>query len=171
MSNPLFIKALNLSNSKFTFKDWLKDIFVYNRFSCFLRKCGRFTLRLGRWLPVLWDQEDWDYAYIYDLLIMKMKELRKDMSKDCWHDQSEVQRSIKQIDICLARLDRYLNWTEHYYYPMEDIYFEPTEDGCKKMCYASERNEKQRLGAHEFEERNFRKFWKNFVKWHRGWWT
>ena len=128
-------------------------------------------MRIGRWLPVLWNQEDWDYAYIYDLLIMKMKELRKDMSKDYWHDQKEVQRSIKQIDLCLERLDRYMNWEKHYYYPMEDIYYEPTEDGCVKMCHASKANEKQRLGAIEFEERNFEKFWKNFVKWHRGWWT
>ena len=39
-----------------------------------------------------WNQEDWDYEYIYDLLITKMKELREEMSKDYWHDQKEVQR-------------------------------------------------------------------------------
>ena len=65
----------------------------------------------------------------------------------------------------------YLNWTDYYDYPMEDIYYEDTEDGCKRMCYASEKNEKQRLGATEFEEKNFNKFWKDFIKWHRGWWT
>lgn len=100
-----------------------------------------------------------------------MKELRENMSKDYWHDQREVQRGIKQIDICLKRMDRYLNWPDHYYYPMEDIYYEPTPDGCLKLCHASEANERQRLGAISFEEKNFRKFWKDFVKWHRGWWT
>lgn len=166
-----FVKGLNADSNELNFKEELIELLLYNRFAAFLRRIGRFIKRMCRWIPVLWNQEEWDYAYIYDLLVMKMKELKEDMSKDYWHDQKEVQRSIKQIDLCLERLDRYLNWTEHYYYPMEDIYYEPTEDGCVRMCYASKRNEKQRLGAPEFEEKNFRKFWKNFVKWHRGWWT
>jgi hypothetical protein len=166
-----FVKGLNADNNELSFKEELIGLLLYNRFAAFLRRIGRFIKRMCRWIPVLWNQEEWDYAYIYDLLVMKMKELKGDMSKDYWHDQKEVQRSIKQIDLCLERLDRYLNWMEHYYYPMEDIYYEPTEDGCVRMCYASKRNEKQRLGASEFEEKNFRKFWKNFVKWHRGWWT
>ena len=170
MVRPIFVKSLNTDN-KITIKDWIEEIIYYNQPVVFLRKVGRFIKRLHRWLPVLWDQEEWDYSYIYDLLIMKMKELKSDMSKDYWHDQKEVQRSIKQIDICLKRLDNYLNWTEHYYYPMEDIYYESTEDGCVKMCYASKRNEKQRLGAIDFEEKNFKKFWKDFIQWHRSWWT
>ena len=168
----LYIKGLNINKNRINYvKEWLTDILWHNRFSIFLRKAGRFILRLVRWIPVLWNQEEWDYAYIYDILIMKMKELRKNMSEDYWHDQKCVQRSIKQIDICLERLDRYVNWTQYYEYPMDDIYYEDTENGCKIMCYASEENEKQRLGAIPFEEKNFNKFWKDFIKWHRGWWT
>ena len=169
MIRPSFIKGLN--GEKMAIKDWIEEVIIYNRVSSFVRRVVRFIKRVWKWIPVLWNQEEWDYAYIYDLLIVKMKELRKSMSKDYWHDRKEVQRSIKQIDICLARLDRYLNWTKHYYYPMEDIYYEPTDDGCVRMCYASEANEGQRSGATPFEEKNFTKFWKDFVKWHRGWWT
>ena len=172
MVRPSFLKSLNVDGEdKMTLADWAVELLWYNNFSCFLRRVGRFIKREVRWVPVLWNQEEWDYAYIYDLLIMKMKELKKDMSKDTWHDQKEVQRSIRQIDICLARLDRYLNWPDYYDYPMEDIYSEPTEDGCYKMCYASEKNEQQRLGAHSFEEKNYNKFWKDFMQWHHGWWT
>ena len=146
---------------------FIKGIF----FISFLRKVGRFLLREIRWIPVLWNQEDWDFEYIYDLLEVKMKELRRDMSKDTWHDQECVQRSIKQIDICLARLDRWRNWTNYYYYPMSDIYHEEQENGCYQLKYTSEENEKQRLGAIDFEMRNYSKFWKDFLKWHRGWWT
>ena len=169
MVRPSFIKAIE--EAPMTLKDILEEVLVYNRVSAFIRKCGRFTLRIIRWLPVLWNQEDWDYEYIYDLLEVKMKELRKDMSKDYWHEQKSVQKGIRQIDICLARLDRWRNWTNYYEYPMEDLYYEPTKDGCLRMCYASEKNEKQRSGAIEFEEKNFNKFWEDFVKWHRGWWT
>ena len=169
MIRPSFIKRLN--EEKTAIKDWIEEVVIYDRVSSFVRRVARFIKRMWKWIPMLWNQEEWDYAYIYDLLIVKMKELRKSMSEDYWHDRKEVQRSIKQIDICLARLDRYLNWTEHYYYPMEDIYYESTDNGCMKMCYASEANEKQRDGAIPFEEKNFTKFWKDFVKWHRGWWT
>lgn len=172
MVRPFFIKSLGISsNYKITIKDIIEEILLYNRFSSFMRRVGRFLKRIIRWLPILWNQEEWDYAYIYDLLVMKMKELRKDLSNDTWHEEKGVQRSIREIDICLGRLDRYLNWTEYYDYPMEDIYYEPTGDGCQRMCYASEKNEKQRLGAIKFEDDNFKKFWRDFVKWHRGWWT
>lgn len=170
MRREIFIKKIE-DDTHESWRDRIEEILFYNRFSTSIRKTGRFILRLVRWLPILWNQEDWDYAYIYDLLIMKMKELKRDMSKDYWHDQKEVQRSIKEIDICLKRLDRYLNWTDYYYFPMEDIYYEPTVEGCVKMCYASEINEKQRAGANDFEEKNFKKFWKDFIRWHRNWWT
>ena len=119
----------------------------------------------------MWDQEDWDYEYIYPLLKAKIEDIRVDIEKDKWHSPSDIKKCLKQIDVCLARMDRYLNWTEYYDYPLEDIYSVPTEDGYYEMRYYSEENEKQRLGAISFEERNFQKFWGDFVKWHRGWWT
>ena len=169
MVKPSFIKAIE--GKEMEIKDWVIEILWYNRLTSFLRKFGRFILREIRWVPVLWNQEEWDFSYMYDLLIMKMKELKADMSKDTWHDQHEVQRSIQQIDVCLARLDRYFNWPDYYDYPMDDVYSEPTENGCYKMCYTSEENEKQRQGARVFEEKNYNKFWKDFLKWHQGWWT
>ena len=167
MIRPSFIKNFSMN-----FKDYVIEFLFFNRLSSFLRKLGRFLLREIRWIPVLWNQEDWDFEYMYDLLEVKMKELKKDMSKDYWHDQKSVQKSIKQIDVCLKRLDRWRNWTDYYEYPMEDIYHELTEDGnCYVMKYASEENEKQRLGAIYFEKKNYDKFWKDFLAWHQGWWT
>lgn len=165
MIKPSFTKT------KLNIKERIIDMLWYNSVIRFLKRLGRFIKREIRWLPILWNQEDWDYEYIYDLLEMKMKELRKDMSKDYWHDQKSVQRGIKQIEICLKRLDRWRNWPDYYEYPMDDIYHEPIENGCYVMKYASEENEKQRLGAIDFEEKNYNKFWKDFLAWHRGWWT
>ena len=170
MIRPSFIKEIK--KLPITFVDWVIEAVFFNSISCFIRKLWRFVKREIRWVPVLWNQEDWDYEYIYDLLKVKMKELRKDMSKDYWHDQKSVQKSIKQIDICLKRLDMWRNWTNYYEYPMDDVYSEPTEDGeYYVMKYASEENEKQRLGALIFEQKNYDKFWRDFLAWHRGWWT
>lgn len=156
---------------KRTIKDSIIEIIWHNRLTCFLRKLGRFILREIRWISVLWNQEDWDFEYMYDLLEVKMKELRKEMSKDIWHDQKVVQRSIKQIDICLARLDRWRNWIKYYDYPIDDIIHVPTADGCYTLKHTSEENEKQRLGAIDFEQKNYDKFWKDFLAWHQRWWT
>ena len=169
MIKPPFIKSIK--DLPMTFKDWVVEVLWYNKFASFLRKFGRFILREIRWIPVLWNQEDWDFEYTYDLLEVKMKELRKDMSEDIWHDQKVVQRSIKQIDICLARLDRWRNWTKYYAYPTDDIIRVPTKDGYYKIEYTSEENEKQRLGAIDFKQKNYDKFWKDFLAWHQGWWT
>ena len=169
MIKPSFFKEIQ--NLPMTVKDWVTEVVFFNPLSSFLRKLGRFILREIRWTPILWNQEEWDYEYMYDLIEMKMKELRKDMSKDIWHDQKVVQRGIKQINICLARLDRWRNWTKYYYFPMDDIIHVPTEDGCFKIEYTSEANEKQRDCAIVFEQKNYNKFWKDFLAWHRGWWT
>jgi hypothetical protein len=135
-----------------------------------IRKFSRFVKRLIRWVPILWDQEEWDFAYFYPLLKAKMEDIRANIEEDYWHDPKGIKRNLKEIDVCLARMDRYLNWTDYYDYPMEDIYMVPINGGYQ-MKYYSEENEKQRLGALPFEEKNYKKFWEDFVKWHRGWWT
>ena len=145
---PSFIKSL--TDSSMTAKNYIVEFLLYNDFSIFLRRVGRFILRLFRWIPVLWNQEEWDYEYVYDLLEQKMHDLRNNMTKDIWHDQKEVQKGIKQIDICLMRLNRWRNWACFYDYPMD-------EAACKS--------------AIEFEQKNYDKFWKDFLAWHRGWWT
>ena len=147
------------------------DILWYSRFCCFLRRIGRFIKRIIRWTPVLWNQEEWDYEYAYDLLEVKMKELHKNMSQDIWHEEKGVQKRLKQIEVCLKRLDMWRNWPNYYDYPMDDIVHVPTKDGFYRVEHTSEENEKQRLGAIDFEEKNYNKFWKDFLAWHRGWWT
>ena len=169
MMNPSLIKELN--NEEITFRDKLKEFLCYTIIPSFIRKFFRFIKRVIRWLPVLWKQEEWDYEYIYDLLKIKMLELRKSISEDTWHEEKSVKRELKEIDICLARLDRWRNWIEYYDYPTDDIKMLRTSDGTYKMKHFSEANEIQRRGASIFEEKNYNKFWKDFLRWHRNWWT
>ena len=162
MIKPSFIKAVRAH---------VVELLLYNDFSCFLRRIGRFILRLFRWIPALWNQEEWDSAYIYDLLELKMRELHMNMSNDTWHDQKSVKRGLRQIEICLMRLNRWRNWPEYYNYPMDDIIHVKTGNGMLQPISTSAENEEQRLGAIKFEQKNYDKFWKDFLAWHRGWWT
>ena len=163
MVRPSFVKALN-TDSKMTIKDWLEEIFCYNKPVIALRKVGRFFLRVKRYAPVLWNQEDWDYEGIYSLLERKMKDLRKNVSEDIWHVESEVKRELKQIDICLYRLDQYLN---RYVYMCEYLDKKYT----KEDRHNPELEGEQIRELVDFEEKCYNKFWKSFIRWHRNWWT
>ena len=135
------------------------------------RKIFYFIKRLHRWFPVLWNQQDWDYEGVYSLLKQKMEDLKYEMLQDTWHDEKEIKKCIRQIDTCLARLDRYMNWTDYYDYPIDDLKMIRNSEGNYILKYFSEENEKQRVKAPDFEEKNFKKFWLDFTKWHRNWWT
>ena len=163
-----FIK--DLKDEKLTIGDRLEDLLLYNRFSIFLRKITRFILRLIRWIPVLYKQEEWDYEYIYDILELKMKELRKNISKDTWHTEHCVKRELLQIDICLARMDRFRNWEKYINVPNEEIKFISTGDGYSRLNMSEEYNKEKKKGI-SFEKKNYDKFWKDFVHWHNNWWT
>ena len=78
---------------------------------------------------------------------------------------------IKQIKVCLAHLDRYRNWPNYYDYPIDDIEFKLNDDGFYSLVRTNPQNELQRRGADAFEQKHYDKFWSDFMKWHRGWWT
>lgn len=173
------IKQLVVENKIFKDKlEWwesILDFIFYNKVSIGLRHFGRFLKRLPKWIRIAWNQEDWDIGYLYDLIEIKLKEFQKAQEEDTWHVPEETKRRAKQIKICLARLDRYRNWPNYYDYPLEDIVHVAHEDPVYGTLFTlehtNEENEKQRLGAHEFEQKNYDKFWKDFLQWHHGWWT
>ena len=100
-----------------------------------------------------------------------MKELLKAQEQDTIHLQKDVKRSIKQIKVCLAYLDRYRNSTKYYDYPIDDIIFEPCKNNCSKMNYTNKYNEIRRKGIISYEKFNYDMFWKRFLQWHQGWWV
>ena len=164
----MIIKKLKTKSS---ISDKIIEYICYNEFSCWLRHVGRFIRRLPTFLRLCWKQENWDYEYLYDLIEYKLKEFLIAQQQDTWHVESETKRRAKEIKICLARLDRFRNWPNYYDYPMDDITWQPLENGNHKLVFNNPENEKQRLGAYDFEKKNYDKFWNNFLKWHRGWWT
>ena len=169
---PSFIKSLN-TEDKMTVKDWLIEILWYNPVSIFLRKQGRFILRLIRWIPVLYKQEEWDFGYIYPILELKIKELRKAISEDTWHTEDCIKEELEQIDEVLSCLDKYINWTDYIEIPetpKNHDEFPKTEDGLYAWNPTKEQH-KAYQKANKFEEENFNKFWNKLKEYHRNWWT
>ena len=132
-----------------------------------LRKFGRFIKRIFIWIPILWKQEDWDYAYIYPLLKQKLQELKKCLQEDDLHVNSN--KYAMRISICLEYLDRFLNSDNYIDYPEDGFTWEKTEKG-GSILKTSKEAKRASIKHYDFEQENFRMFWKRFVQWHRHWW-
>ena len=174
MVRPSFIKSLNIDgDDKITMKDWIIEIVCYNQPVIFLRRVGRFILRIIRWIPVLWKQEEWDFGYTYDILEQKIKDLRDCIKKDTWHTEDCVKEELQQINVCLQHLDKYRNWT-HYIEipePPEDfVRWTDCENGCKELHFTDEEHEAYQK-ANEFEEENRLAFWEDLKNHGGNWWT
>ena len=86
-----------------------------------IRHIGRFVKRLPSYIKLAWQQENWDYEYMYDMLEFKMKELYQGLCEDKRHAKHEVERRKLQIRVCLRRLDRYRNWDTYVDFPTDDL--------------------------------------------------
>lgn len=174
MVRPSFIKSLNIDgNSEMTLKDWVIEILFYNELAIFLRRAGRFILRLYRWIPVLWNQEEWDFGYTYDILELRLKELKSAISKDNWHTEDCVKEEIEQIDSILSHLDKYRNWPNYIEIPEPPKDFQrwtDCEGGYTELHFTDEEHEAYQK-AHEFEEEHFNAFWDELKKNSSNWWT
>ena len=168
MVRPSFIRELE--EKEMTIKDWIEEIICYNQPVIFFRKIGRFIIRLIRWLPVLYKQEEWDFGYIYPILELKIKELRKSISKDTWHVKEEVEKELEQIDEVLDYLDKYRHWEKYIEIPFISNSFELQENGNYKLNLTEEQH-KLYQKANEIEEYNFNKFWDKLKEYHTNWWT
>ena len=172
MVRPSFIKSLEIDGEDgMTIRDWIIEIVCYNKFSMFLRRVGRFIARLFRWVPVLWNQEEWDFGYIYDILELKIKELRNSISKDTWHAEECVKEELEQIDSVLDHLDKYLNWPHYVDVPLpSEEHWVHNEDGTSTLYFSEEEHEAY-AKASNFEEEHFKAFWDELAKFHSNWWT
>ena len=126
-----------------------------------LKHTIRFIKRLPSYIKLAWQQENWDYEYMYDMLEFKMKELYQGLCEDKWHVKSEVERCKLQIKVCLRRLDNYRNWDDHVDFPTDDLVSKET----------SFVNREKRKKAFDYRIKNYNKFWSDFIKWHQNWWT
>lgn len=112
-------------------QDWLHP-------SRILRKISNII----RWIPVLYDDVDWDYSGIYRLLQFKIKKMRKHQLSHGNHvDCEEVAEQMKTVEDALSRLasDDYIAdaWEAHRnQFPRKKLIDLP--NGMKQMPSMSE---------------------------------
>jgi len=84
---------------------------------------------MWKWRHIIWNDRDWDYTYIYDVLEFKLrKQMRYMKARDRF---VSTQRSVEKMELACELIKRVRN--EYYiderfdYYDM-DVEFVPTED-------------------------------------------
>lgn len=72
------------------------------------------TERILDWLPILLDDEDWDYGYFEILMRKKLQRMVNYFTKSCLVSDNDIM--IKQINFCIKILDRLI---EDDYFPQD----------------------------------------------------
>lgn len=155
---------------RFWFND--QDIFHPSRI---LRKLSNIV----RWVPILWNDVDWDYASLYVLMYSKIRFMR-DHHEECHHhtDWIEVVGQMQTAEDCLRRLckDDYAMdvWESHYaQFPRTDKLIN-LSNGHRQVVSMSDEERVSFFKCADKEEElrqsDLSTFASIFVKHVRGWW-
>ncbi len=79
--------------------------------------------RIIRWLPILWNDRDWDSAFLFKIMSFKIKQMHEHFEREkrheCWN------RDVRRMKVAQQLLDRFTD---------NDFYWDLSEkvDGLKK---------------------------------------
>ena len=87
-----------------------------------IKQFFRRIYNLYRWFPIIWEDRDWDYYFIYEILKQKLINTEKYIRKDGVHmfNSTDADNILKAIDMIEKvqteyHLDKYLSeateWT------------------------------------------------------------
>jgi hypothetical protein len=85
----------------------LTNKFMWGDIEYTLRKIVRFPLRVWKWKNIIFHDENWDYAYLINVMEFKLRDIEKALREDPHHVNSD--KRAKEVRIILAHLDRYRN--------------------------------------------------------------
>ena len=107
----------------------------------------QFFRKIIYWAPVIWKDRDYDYTYIYDILIHKLLCVANNLEKKGYHVNSKVNakqiryavllmNKIKQNDFCKKEFEEhYKKWGEAI---MDFVECPPDEYSSGEKFYVSE---------------------------------
>ena len=149
-----------------------------NRFKGKIRRPFKRLVRLAQYAPIIWRNEDWDYAWLYELLEYKLRRVERELRDDPHHMFPERRADqVKRARLCIKRL-------------MEGKYVEKDYDDMERRFGPYTRNlerafvitQKDKDAYHKAVKRVIKReeymqqqdmdyFFKIFKKYHRGWWV
>ncbi len=164
-----------------TFPNCEKSSFLQSNLPVWLTQPFDRMFRVMQYLPVIWRNEDWDYAWIYRLMAYKLERVEKCLANDKLHENAE--RYARQVRVCRILLER-LEKDEYCEKELEEYYqrWGKAEFLNNALVKSKVVTEQDRLESAEEIRRIFTKeeerrtrdldtFWLVFKKYHRHWWT
>ena len=153
----------------------------------------RKIVRVCQWIPILWNNFDWDYVYILKVLDYKLARTQKAIREGCCIQES-IDKKLAEIQECrdLIRQIENCNFTEAERKAHEEKWGElkiktvPHEDDVITRCvrldfsYANtpkelqEQADKEMMDIHNLEDQRtqeaYSKLFSNLAKNIRNWW-
>ena len=126
-----------------------------------IRNLFRGIKNLISWFKVIYNDRDWDNAYMEIMLYKKLCGIHKALMQDEYVTTSR-KKSIQALLICIAILERRLN---EWYMEVYDL--SPSTDSDDTfLCYES-----NLLEVMSIEKRDQQVLWKLIQKYSEYWWT
>lgn len=165
--------------------DWWESTTNFWRCRLVLRRIKHFIA----WAPVIWRDEDWDSAYLYEIMRFKISRIRKETERAARYVGYE--KDAKQMRIVELILQRHVLDGENFYYNLGESYkerdgvcacpeevfaFERLPNGCSKMvfhfCDFCEKNRKRWHDEEYKKQKADLKFCMEMIGRHsRKWWS
>lgn len=155
-------------------REWLDDV---------AQKPARLLRRIWHvlvYVPLLWDDTDWDYSSLYFMVIFKLKRMEAAIRDGYNTRADEVADTVKEARLVLERVatDDYWTWRAYQDLLIPDEYLDKPKhraDGCVE--YVSNLPEEHAKEFKEITEReealkrqDLEHFGKLFSKYSRTWW-
>ena len=126
-----------------------------------IRNLFRGIKNLISWFKVIYNDRDWDNAYMEIMLYKKLCGIHRALMQDEYVTTSR-KKSIQALLICIAILERRLN---EWYMEVYDL--SPSTDSDDTfLCYES-----NLLEVMSIEKRDQQVLWKLIQKYSEYWWT
>ena len=103
-----------------------------------------------RWIPILWNDRDWDYYYIFEILKTKLKFQSKHFREYGYHESSE--RDAEQMELCIRLIDK----VQNEYYLDEALGQEFTDEA---VISAINKHDKAKRILFKLLEQNIESWW------------
>lgn len=107
---------------------------------------------LIRWAPIIWNDRDWDYYFIYEILKQKLKHTEQYISKYGSHVNADI--DAENIRTAIEMIEK----VQHEYH-VDKYLSEAKEWTTKGMDKAAKDHNKARQELFQFLNNNIEKWW------------
>ena len=92
---------------------------IISSLSAYFSSGWRRIKRYIAWIPVLWKDENWDYAYLFEIMRFKISRMRKEIERNKRH--VGYKEDLRQMKVAEELLRRVADSDDFYYELFEQL--------------------------------------------------